>query len=101
MIVWEINMLHFQTFSITYLPLKTSRYFFFGYELVGMFWDLAETFADFAVWIRKNLDSGVWFQCRSVGSLADATNTMHTSLWWDTELVEQVAGFWRLSYLFT
>lgn len=34
MIRWDINGLHFQTFSMTYLPLKMPRYFFFGYRLV-------------------------------------------------------------------
>lgn len=34
MIRWDTNELHFRTFSITYLPLKRPRYFFFGYGLV-------------------------------------------------------------------
>lgn len=48
--MWDINELHFQTFSIPCLPLKMPRYFFGGaMDLLGMLGDHAETFDDFTV----------------------------------------------------
>lgn len=80
MIRWDKNELHFQTFSITYLPWKTPRYYFFGYGLVRHVLRPCKRISMVLLFqIRKNLDYRVWFQFCSLGSLADVTNIMHIS----------------------